>query len=206
MMIIVSYSSCSKYSMLGCIRIISQLVSFELVWTTMMMMVIWSWNEVGIGGYYYYYVFYVFSIYEGWIYMGWGMIMGWLVSGGMVSYWLMFSNYVVMILFVICILGESNRVPFDLPEAESELVAGFITEYSSVIFSLILFSEYASIIGMFFWMIIIFSLHYDWVMLFILVVCLIRCTLNRLRFDELMTNAWIVILPVIFSLLLFMLD
>jgi NADH:ubiquinone oxidoreductase subunit H len=51
-------------------------------------------------------------------------------------------------IFFICILAESNRVPFDLPEAESELVAGFITEYSSIYFSLILLTEYANIIGM----------------------------------------------------------
>ena len=50
----------------------------------------------------------------------------------------------------ICILGESNRVPYDLPEAESELVAGFITEYSSWLFSLILLTQYASIIVMFY--------------------------------------------------------
>ena len=60
-----------------------------------------------------------------------------------------FGNFhLVLLLFFICILAESNRVPFDLPEAESELVAGFITEYSSIYFSLILLTEYANIIGM----------------------------------------------------------
>lgn len=60
-----------------------------------------------------------------------------------------FGNFhLVLLLFFICILAESNRVPFDLPEAESELVAGFITEYSSIYFSLILLTEYGNIIGM----------------------------------------------------------
>jgi NADH-quinone oxidoreductase subunit H len=53
----------------------------------------------------------------------------------------------MLFIFFICILGESNRVPYDLPEAESELVAGFIAEYSPVLFSLIIFTEYANIIS-----------------------------------------------------------
>ena len=52
-------------------------------------------------------------------------------------------NIFLLVVFFICILGESNRIPYDLPEAESELVAGFIAEYSSVLFSLIIFTEYA---------------------------------------------------------------
>ena len=114
-----------------------------------------------------------------------------------------FGNFhLVLAMFFICILAESNRVPFDLPEAESELVAGFITEYSSIYFSLILLTEYANIIGMSFWMIILFSIFPLSLLLVIFFVCLIRSTLNRLKFDELMTNAWIVLLPILFYLLI----
>jgi NADH-quinone oxidoreductase subunit H len=69
--------------------------------------------------------------------------------------------YFLFFLSFICILGESNRVPYDLPEAESELVAGFITEYSSILFSLILLTEYASIIAVSFLVILCLNLNFD---------------------------------------------
>ena len=80
-------------------------------------------------------------------------------------------------------------------------IAGFITEYSSIYFSLILLTEYANIIGMSFWMIILFSIFPLSLLLVLFFVCLIRSTLNRLKFDELMTNAWIVLLPILFYVL-----
>ena len=101
----------------------------------------------------------------------------------------MINNYFFTFIFIICILAESNRVPYDLPEAESELVAGFITEYSAVIFSLILFTEYSNIIALFLLLIIFLAINSDCLMFFCIIVCLIRTTLNRLKFDELMTNA-----------------
>jgi len=90
-------------------------------------------------------------------------------------------NYVIFILVFICILGESNRVPYDLPEAESELVAGFITEYSSLIFSLIIFTEYASIITVTFISIIVFSLHFDCLLIMLYLFCLMIFWLHLIR-------------------------
>ncbi|MCP3925988.1 MAG: NADH-quinone oxidoreductase subunit H [Desulfobacterales bacterium] len=109
------------------------------------------------------------------------------------------------ILFFIRILAESNRVPFDLPEAESESVAGFITEYPPIYYSLILSTEYASIIAFFSTAILLFSLSLTLISLGfgIFLVRLIRSTLNRLKFDELMTNAWNSLVPIIFLFLFF---
>ena len=95
------------------------------------------------------------------------------------------------------------RVPFDLLEAESELVAGFLIEFSSIYFSLILLIEYGCIILWLFLLIILNSII-PWLLnLFILLICLLRCTLNRLKFDELMTNAWINILVILFNWLFY---
>ena len=93
-----------------------------------------------------------------------------------------------MIIGLICTLAELNRIPFDLPESESELVAGFITEYSSIYFSLVLLTEYANILSLILFIIIIFSLIFNISIILLLLICLIRSTLNRLKFDELMTN------------------
>ncbi|MCP3678982.1 MAG: NADH-quinone oxidoreductase subunit H [Gammaproteobacteria bacterium] len=73
----------------------------------------------------------------------------------------MFLFLVIFLLFTLlfCVLAELFRVPFDLSEAESELVAGFITEYASILFSLILLTEYTNIILMSFLMIIFFFIY-----------------------------------------------
>jgi len=86
-------------------------------------------------------------------------------------------------------LADSNRVPYDLPEAESELIAGFITEYSTIYFSLILLTEYANIIALTYLIIFVFCIYPISLLFFLYFVCLIRSTLNRLKFDELMTSA-----------------
>ena len=114
-------------------------------------------------------------------------------------FYLLLFNYFFIAIGIICILAELNRIPFDLPECESELVAGFMTEYSSIYFSLILLTEYLNIILLIYLLIIIFSLIFNLSIILLLLICLIRSTLNRLKFDELMTNCWIVILPIIFT-------
>jgi NADH-quinone oxidoreductase subunit H len=89
--------------------------------------------------------------------------------------------------FVVSILAESNRVPFDLLEAESELVAGFITEMSSIYFSFIILTEYANIITLSFLVIFLLDFFVSIILFFLFFVCLIRCSFNRFKFDELMS-------------------
>jgi NADH-quinone oxidoreductase subunit H len=121
-------------------------------------------------------------------------------------------------LFLITALAETNRVPFDLPEAESELVSGYNVEYSSVGFTLFFLAEYSNIILMS--SIIVFLFLGGWLPLFfsflagsfyfsikLLLVMFffvwVRATLPRYRYDQLMLLGWKVILPLSLAFTLF---
>ncbi len=127
-----------------------------------------------------------------------------------------------VILFFVSILAETNRLPFDLPEAESELVSGFNVEYSSLTFAFFFLAEYSSMILMcslivilFFggWLPIIniypFILIPNWfwfslkIVFFMFSFVWVRGSLPRYRYDQLMTLGWKVILPLSFSLLIY---
>ena len=101
---------------------------------------------------------------------------------------LVFFNYAWFVFALVCALAELNRVPFDLPESESELVAGFITEYSSIYFSLVLLTEYSNILAILLFVVALFSLALSLAIVLLAIVCVVRSTLNRLKFDELMTS------------------
>jgi NADH-quinone oxidoreductase subunit H len=136
-------------------------------------------------------------------------------SGGWYIYLLPLSA----IIYLISMVGETNRAPFDLPEAEGELVGGFHTEYSSLKFALFFLAEYINIvtvsalaITMFFggwrapWPVSLWSGANDgwypmiWflvkVMLFVFVFIWLRGTLPRLRYDQFMGFGWKVLIPV----------
>jgi NADH-quinone oxidoreductase subunit H len=123
------------------------------------------------------------------------------------------------IIFVISAFGETNRAPFDLPEAESELVAGYMTEYSSIKFLLYMLSEYVAMLAMSAATVTLFlggwrapwpvslwdGANTGWVpllwffvkvigMLFLFVW--VRATLPRLRYDQFMRFGWKVLLPI----------
>ena len=102
-------------------------------------------------------------------------------------------------------MAETNRVPFDLPESESELVAGFVTEYSSIYYSLIVLTEYTNNIILVLFMIIIYSLPSEILLLCLYITSLIRSTIVRLKFDELMINVWMILIPIVFVLFLLIL-
>tara|TARA_B110000438_G_scaffold272378_1_gene291018 strand:+ start:2741 stop:3772 length:1032 start_codon:yes stop_codon:yes gene_type:complete len=137
---------------------------------------------------------------------------------GVLPGWYFIPHFPMFVVFFISVLAETNRHPFDLPEAESELVAGFMTEYSSMSFALFFLGEYANMIMMSALITILFLggwlAPYDVAPLnmipgvvwfaFKIAMCLFvfiwtRATFPRYRYDQLMRLGWKVFLP--FSLI-----
>ena len=133
--------------------------------------------------------------------------------------WYIFVQPLAFVLFFICGLAETNRLPFDLPEAETELVGGFHTEYSGFRFSLFFLAEYANMIAVSAIGVVLFwggwlrpFPSFEWlnflnfipgvvwflgkVFLFLYVFIWVRGTLPRFRFDQLMQYGWKIFLPV----------
>ena len=123
------------------------------------------------------------------------------------SNWFVFKQPLGFLLYLTCAIAETNRLPFDMPEAESELVAGYHTEYSSMRFATFFVSEYANMLAvsavgatLFFggwqgpylpsivWFILkvfCFMFFYIW----------LRGTFPRFRYDQLMSFGWKVLFP-----------
>lgn len=129
-----------------------------------------------------------------------------------VSNWFILSQPLAFVLFLIAVVAETNRAPFDLPEAETELAAGFHTEYSGFRFSLYYLGEYINMIVASLFASTLFlggtdgpgaeeywGLGLLWLfaktVLFLFFYIWLRATLPRFRFDQLMGVAWKVLLP-----------
>ena len=128
--------------------------------------------------------------------------------------WFLIPLFPMFIVFVISALAETNRAPFDLPEDESALVAGYFTEYSSMLFAMFFLGEYSAMILMsslgtilflggwlppfdliFFNLIPGFVWFFFKVGLLLFVFLWVRATLPRFRYDQLMRLGWKVFLP-----------
>ena len=134
--------------------------------------------------------------------------------------WNVFLHPLALLLITVCAFAEANRTPFDLVEAEQELVGGFHTEYSSMKFAMFFLGEYAHmivgsalIIALFFggwhlwflpgmeentwWAALIkFAVYWTKIILFIAFFMVIRWTIPRFRFDQLMKLAWKGMIPI----------
>ncbi|MBI2707904.1 MAG: NADH-quinone oxidoreductase subunit H, partial [Proteobacteria bacterium] len=132
--------------------------------------------------------------------------------------WFIISHLPMAVIFSVSALAETNRAPFDLPEAEAELVSGYNVEYSSMTFALFFLGEYANMILMSAigsilflggWLPPLQIIPFTWVpgivwfslkMSFLLFIFLwVRATFPRYRYDQLMRLGWKVFLP--FSLI-----
>ncbi|MCC6590856.1 MAG: NADH-quinone oxidoreductase subunit H [Bryobacterales bacterium] len=124
------WSSNNKYALLGGLRASAQMISYELPLALAIACPLLIYNTLSLRG--------IVEAQQGY----------WL---GLVPKWGVFSMpplvFVAFIVFLICAFAETNRVPFDLAEAENELVAGFHTEYSSMKFAAFFMAEYANMVN-----------------------------------------------------------
>ncbi|MEM5786878.1 MAG: NADH-quinone oxidoreductase subunit NuoH [Syntrophobacteraceae bacterium] len=179
------WASNNKYAMLGAIRAVAQNVAYEIPLLLATMSVVLMVNSLSFSE----------------IVQAQGKV------------WFIFLQPVAGLIFLISVTAETNRAPFDIPEAESELVAGFHTEYSGMGFGLFFLAEYTNMFivsavatSLFFggWQGpfgislgipgIFWFLFKTYVLIF--VIMWVRWTFPRIRFDQLMNFSWKVMIPV----------
>jgi NADH-quinone oxidoreductase subunit H len=183
-LLVAGWGSNNKYSMFGAMRAVAQSISYEIPILLSMLAVILMANT--------------FSLKE--------------IVGAQQKIWFVLLQPLAFIIYVISGVAETNRAPFDLPEAESELTAGFHTEYSGMGFSLFFLGEYtnmftvASVATVLFlggWHgpplpygeylgIVWFFLKVYFLLFFMI---MIRWTYPRVRFDQLLNFAWKYLVP-----------
>ncbi|WP_395539747.1 NADH-quinone oxidoreductase subunit NuoH [Neotabrizicola sp. sgz301269] len=181
------WGSNSKYAFLGGLRSAAQMISYEVSLGLIIIGLIISTGSMNLSA--------IVAAQD----TGYG-ILGW--------YWL--PHFPVLVMFFISALAETNRPPFDLPEAESELVAGFMVEYSSTPYLLFMAGEYIAIflmcalLSVFFfggwlspipgiadgwwWMV---AKMWAWFFMF----AMVKAIVPRYRYDQLMRIGWKVFLP-----------
>jgi NADH-quinone oxidoreductase subunit H len=192
--ILAGWSSNSKYSLLGCLRASAQIVSYEIPLGLAVLGVILMVGSLNLE-----------------------TIIARQTEHG--PWWFIFFQPLALLLFLISLYAEDNRLPFDLAEAEQELVGGYHTEYSSMKLGLMLLAEYVHLVVSSFLVTVVFlggwslfgleNLLGDTlgaVILKVVVICskmlllvffaqVIRWTIPRFRFDQLMNLAWKVLIP-----------
>jgi NADH-quinone oxidoreductase subunit H len=175
------WASGSKYSLLGGLRAAAQVVSYELIMGLALISVVLVGGSLSLG-----------ALVEGQI---------WLKLPYLVLQPLAF------LLFLIAATAEVNRAPFDLPEADTELVAGYHTEYTGMRFAMFYIAEYVNMITVSALAATLFLggwafpiLPGPWwlfvkMLLFLFLFVWLRATLPRLRYDQLMRLSWGLLLP-----------
>lgn len=190
------WSSNSKYSLMGGLRSSAQMISYELAMGASVLGVVMLAGTLDLNGIIYAQINSPLRLY-------------------------IFPQIIGFFVFLIAAFAETNRVPFDLPEAETELVAGFFTEYSALKFALFYMAEYVNMFTVSVMCTVLFlggwyvpglshlfavgSIPYAVISLFAFIgkICAflflytwVRGTLPRFRFDQLMNFGWKFLLPV----------
>ncbi len=208
--LLAGWSANSKYAFLGSLRSTAQLISYELVLSSAILLVIFLSGSLNLT----------------------------VNMEAQRAVWFILPLLPIFIIFYIGSVAETNRAPFDLAEAESELVSGFMTEHAAVVFVFFFLAEYASIVLMCILMSILFMGGYLFIgnyfiniasqffdlsiimnspilegllyglslgiksAMMIFVFIWVRASFPRIRFDQLMAFCWTVLLPLIFAIII----
>ena len=211
------WASNNKYSLLGAMRAAAQIISYEIPTLLIILTVIMITGTVNL-----------YTLSE----MQTGYFWNWMIFGGpefgLQKFLLIPFMMMGFLVIFISMLAEVNRTPFDIPEAESELVSGFHTEYSGMKFAMFFLAEYANMFAVSAIIAIMFfggfqspfgylgnSLGWEWLdpfeqffwftvkgLFFIFVQMWLRWTLPRFRVDQLMAFCWKYMIPFAFVILI----
>jgi NADH-quinone oxidoreductase subunit H len=191
-----SWASNNKFSLMGGLRAASQIISYELAMGIALIALLMVTGSLSLK-----------------------TMVGFQIDG----YWNVFKQPLGFLIFLICVFAECNRTPFDLPEAENELIGGYHTEYSSMKLGFYLFAEYINMFISSSVMVSLFFGGYDipfvndahltesigvnWVALlhtfaflakvifFLFLFMWVRWTIPRFRYDQLMNLGWKILIP-----------
>lgn len=181
--VLAGWSSNSKYAFLGALRSAAQMIAYEVSIGLILLSVLFCVTTLNFSEIVYF----------------------------QEDIWFIIPHFGAFILFFISALAETNRAPFDLPEAEAELVSGYNVEYSGMSFALFFLAEYANIILISTLTVLLFlggwsapvfsTIFFVLKILFILILFIwVRTTLPRFRYDQLMQLGWKVFLPLSLAL------
>ncbi len=188
--VLAGWSSNSKYSLLGGLRSAAQMISYELSYGLALASVLLVGNSLSLTE--------LVARQSG----------AWL---GVIPKWFIVVQPVGFLIFAIAGIAETNRAPFDFPEAEQELVAGYHTEYSSMSFAMFFLAEYINMVtvsavaaDLFLggWNGPFLPASLGWVWFLVKVAAILffyvwmRWTLPRFRYDQLMAFGWKILLPI----------
>ena len=212
--LLAGWSANSKYAFLGSLRSTAQLISYELVLSSAILLIIFLTGSLNLT----------------------------INIESQRAVWFILPLFPIFIIFLISSIAETNRAPFDLAEAESELVSGFMTEHASVIFVFFFLAEYGSILLMCILTSILFlggylSFNFIDILIFldnqyieilkqtfsdspilegliyglflglkssilVFIFIWVRASFPRIRFDQLMGFCWTVLLPIVFAFII----
>jgi NADH-quinone oxidoreductase subunit H len=207
--VLAGWASNSKYPFLGGVRSTSQMISYEISLGLSIVPLVMIYGDLNLGRI-------VFEQAQN----GWALLPLWGEGLSVKGFILAIPILVSFVIFTTSMFAETNRLPFDLPECETELVAGYHTEYSSMKFALFFLGEYAAMIigsGLavtlflggwslpFGWLtpasadaevpwwqgLAHISVYFAKVIAFILFFIVVRWTLPRFRYDQLMRLGWV---------------